>query len=222
MGGPAATGQAGRKCVCLRERPAPEWARKQRARSRGGRQGWVDMHAWGCGQAGAAPAGAGLHAAAGLTGGVQLLLHRVQHEGEGAEEGDEGEDAGVEQLLGVQHVGQLQGRGGGGEGACMLDTPCSSCPGPGWCARLGCASPPSSRLLSGDPAASRGFLLPGMAHTATGVGCGEPGARVGGGAEPPTSAKCPLARLGSGAARATQSEPILGPWPQDLPWCTSQ
>jgi hypothetical protein len=39
---------------------------------------------------------------------VQHLLHGVQHKGKGAEEGDEGEDAGVEQLLVVEHVCKLQ------------------------------------------------------------------------------------------------------------------
>ena len=43
-----------------------------------------------------------------LTGGVQDVAHGVQDERKGAKEGDEGEDAGVEQLLIVQHVGQLQ------------------------------------------------------------------------------------------------------------------
>lgn len=58
-----------------------------------------------------------------LTGGVQLVLQGVQHKGEGAEEGDEGEDAGVEQLLCVHHVGQLRG---GGRGSTRVSMECAS------------------------------------------------------------------------------------------------
>lgn len=43
-----------------------------------------------------------------LTSGVQHVAHGVHDGGEGAEEDDEGDDAGVEQGLGGQHVGQLR------------------------------------------------------------------------------------------------------------------
>eukprot|EP00983_Pelagomonas_calceolata_P065364 1148563-Pelagomonas_calceolata.AAC.4 len=42
------------------------------------------------------------------TSGVQDVAHGVQQAGKGAEEDDEGDDAGVEQGLAAQHVGQLR------------------------------------------------------------------------------------------------------------------